>query len=191
MSSGGSKETLRAEMRALRAALSWDERIDLGERIEDRLLSAPEVAGARAALVFASFGSEVPTEGIRARLEAGGARVLIPFVRDGVMEASELLAGEPLVPSGHGPPEPPRPRAADPGDIDLAIVPGLAFDRSGGRLGYGGGHFDAYLRRAGDAAVRVAVAFALQVVARVPVSQGDEAMDLVVTEAEIIDCRKA
>ncbi len=66
--------------------------------------------------------------------------------------------------------------------IDLFIVPGLAFDARGARIGYGRGHFDATLAAA-SGALRVAYAFELQIVPAVPESAGDERVDVIVTEA--------
>jgi 5-formyltetrahydrofolate cyclo-ligase len=62
------------------------------------------------------------------------------------------------------------------------VAPGLAFDRDGNRLGYGGGHYDRYLARLGRRAPRVGVAFSLQIVDRVPADEGDERVDVVATD---------
>jgi 5-formyltetrahydrofolate cyclo-ligase len=76
----------------------------------------------------------------------------------------------------------------DPSTIDAVLVPGLAFDRSGGRIGYGGAYFDRYLRRIPAAAPRIAIGFGMQVVDRVPMAEHDERVDLVVTDAGVIRC---
>jgi 5-formyltetrahydrofolate cyclo-ligase len=68
--------------------------------------------------------------------------------------------------------------------IDVFIVPGLAFDERGARIGYGRGHFDATLAAAAGA-LRVAYAFELQIVPAVPESAGDERVDVIVTEAGV------
>lgn len=81
-------------------------------------------------------------------------------------------------------PVPDRCAAAVERDIDFALVPGLAFDAHGGRLGYGGGFYDRLLPRL--PALRVAAAFSVQVVDAVPMSARDQYVDLVVTEAGAI-----
>ncbi|HXY45044.1 MAG TPA: 5-formyltetrahydrofolate cyclo-ligase, partial [Acidimicrobiales bacterium] len=68
------------------------------------------------------------------------------------------------------------------------IVPGLAFDRGGGRLGYGGGYYDRFLRRLPVTATLVGIAFADQLVGAVPLAGGDVKVDLVVTDAGVIRC---
>jgi len=77
-------------------------------------------------------------------------------------------------------PVPDRCAAAVERDIEFALVPGLAFDERGGRLGYGGGFYDRLL--AGLQAVRVTAAFSVQVVEAVPMSEHDQYVDLIVTE---------
>lgn len=74
-------------------------------------------------------------------------------------------------------------------EIDLIIVPGLAFDRKGHRLGYGGGYYDRLLAELD--ATKMALAFAAQIVEAVPAEAHDERVDFVVTEEEIIACREA
>jgi 5-formyltetrahydrofolate cyclo-ligase len=73
--------------------------------------------------------------------------------------------------------------------VDLVVTPGLAFDRRGYRVGYGGGFYDRYLARLRPNAARTAIGFSFQVVEEVPADPGDERVHLVVTEAETIDCR--
>jgi 5-formyltetrahydrofolate cyclo-ligase len=74
--------------------------------------------------------------------------------------------------------------------LDAAIVPGVAFDRRGHRLGYGGGHFDRLLARLRPAAVAVGVAFDTQLVEEIPTEPWDRAVDFVVTESGLLRCRR-
>jgi 5-formyltetrahydrofolate cyclo-ligase len=73
-------------------------------------------------------------------------------------------------------------------EIDFALVPGLGFDRRGGRLGYGGGFYDRLL--AGLRAFRVAAAFSVQMIDAVPMAPHDQYVDLVVTESGLIRPRR-
>jgi 5-formyltetrahydrofolate cyclo-ligase len=180
------KAAFRARMRAARAALGPEERGAAAERVERALFALPELVGAETVLAFAAFGSEIPTAGILARLESEGRRVLVPFLVDGAMEAGR--AGGPTVASSYGALEPADRTATDPSTIDAVLVPGLAFDRFGGRIGYGGAYFDRYLRRIRPGAHRIAVGFAVQVVDRVPMGPDDERVDLIVTEASVLRC---
>ena len=104
------------------------------------------------------------------------------------MHAAEVRAGDDLVSSRYGPEEPPRRKAVEPKEIDAVVAPGLAFDRSGFRIGYGGGHFDRYLALMRPSAIRIGIAFHLQVVDEAPHGPGDVPLDFLVTERETIAC---
>ena len=74
----------------------------------------------------------------------------------------------------------------DPAEIDLVLVPGLAFDAAGGRLGRGGGFYDRFLATLGPAAARVGVAFDAQILPEVPTDGLDARMSCVVTDARVM-----
>jgi 5-formyltetrahydrofolate cyclo-ligase len=122
------------------------------------------------------------------RLLDEGKRVLLPFLEGRVMEAAELRPGDSLTITTYGPKEPSTRVPVDPATIDAVIAPGLAFDREGYRLGYGGGHYDRYLSRLRPGTPRVGIGFDLQLVPSVPHGPGDQILDLVVTERQIIEC---
>ncbi|HEX6207725.1 MAG TPA: 5-formyltetrahydrofolate cyclo-ligase [Actinomycetota bacterium] len=184
------KATLRAEMRRVRAAIPEGERRRRGEAIRKRVLGLPEVRRAGSVLVFASFGSEVPTRDLASDLHAAGKRLLLPYLSGEVMEVAEVGPDERLAPSSYGPGEPERRVRADPAGIDVVIAPGLAFDRRGNRLGYGGGAYDRFLARVRPEALVVGVAFAEQVVEEVPAGPSDVPVHLMVTDREVIDARR-
>jgi 5-formyltetrahydrofolate cyclo-ligase len=183
------KSELRARMRALRAAVPPDERLRLARAVEGHVFALPEMQAARTVLLFYSFGSEVETSGMAERVHGEGKRLLLPYLEAERMEAAEVLPDDELVTSSYGPREPARRVAVDPADVDVVIAPGLAFDREGYRLGYGGGHYDRYLSRMGTRALRIGIGFAGQLVDRVPREPADERLDLVATDAGILDCR--
>lgn len=184
------KAALRRRLRAARAALPPEERARLAAAVAERLLALPALGRARTVLVFDAFGSEIPTEGLVRRLMDQGKRVLLPVVQGREMFAAELRPGEPLVPTSYGPREPTRRRPVDPAQVEVVVVPGLAFDREGYRVGYGAGYYDRYLARLPERALRVGIGFHLQLVERVPRREGDEPLDLVVTDRETLECRR-
>jgi 5-formyltetrahydrofolate cyclo-ligase len=79
--------------------------------------------------------------------------------------------------------------AVDPGEVDVVVTPGLAFDRAGRRLGYGGGHYDRFLDRVEPRALRVGIGFSSQLAEEVPAGPRDRRVQLLVTDAGVIDCR--
>jgi 5-formyltetrahydrofolate cyclo-ligase len=180
------KAAIRAKGRNVRNSIPANDRAALGRRIEDRLFTLPALRNARTVLVFYSFGSEVPTRGIIDRLLREGRRVLLPYIEGGDMKAAELRQGEEPEATSYGPKEPPHRVAADPSEVDLVIAPGMAFDRSGHRVGYGGGNYDRYLDGLGPNATRVGIAFHVQVLPEVPHGPDDQPVDFVVTDQETI-----
>jgi 5-formyltetrahydrofolate cyclo-ligase len=186
----GDKAALRRRMREARAAIPEHERARRSSQIEDRLFALSEMTSARTVLIFYSFGTEVGTRSITERARADGKRVLLPYLEGPDMEAAEVERDDELVQAWYGAREPAQRTPVDPAGIDLVVAPGLAFDRTGGRLGYGGGHYDRYLGRLGQEAIRVGIGFAVQVVDAVPRTTSDERVHLVVTEDEVIDCRR-
>ena len=138
-------------------------------------------------MAFWSFGSELPTEPIITALAEREWRLALPIVEGGVLSAVAYALGEPVEPTGYGPSQPVDLRPVDPGDISLVIVPGLAFDPAGHRLGYGAGYYDRFLASVPRRTLRVAVGFDLQIVEDgVPHGVGDQPVDAVVTEARTL-----
>jgi 5-formyltetrahydrofolate cyclo-ligase len=180
------KTALRERMRAARAAIPEAERARRSAEVARQVLELPEAAGAGRVFTFLSFGSEVSTAPLIERLRGRGAAIAVPVVEAGRMEAVDLPPGAALVPSGYGAMEPAERVPAPPPAIDLVVAPGLAFDRRGRRLGYGGGYFDAFLPRLRPGTPVVGVCFAEQVVDEVPAGEGDRAVHVVVTDAEVI-----
>jgi 5-formyltetrahydrofolate cyclo-ligase len=157
----------------------------------DRLLELPEVGHASVVLAYWSFGSEVDTEPLVRRLCDAGARVALPRTTTGDLVAVAYRPGDPLTPAGFAAMEPAGEDVVEPPAIDLVIVPGVAFDRRCARVGYGGGFYDRYLDRTRADAPAIAVAFALQLVDAVPQGGMDRRVDAIVTEDEVIRCRRA
>lgn len=158
-------------------------------RIRALVMNLPEVTATRAMLAFASTGTEVDLDPLlRGQIEAG-VQVLIPWVEGPVL----LLAAvrdldDELAPGFRGVREP-RPgarRAVTPERVDVALVPGVGFDRHGHRLGYGGGHFDRLLATLRPGTPLIGVAYACQVVEEIPVEGHDVAVDALVTETGLV-----
>jgi 5-formyltetrahydrofolate cyclo-ligase len=186
-SPGGPKRSLRRRIIGLRDALDPDTRRDGSLLIEQSVKGLPEWRSARTVHVFASFGSEVDTAGLILSALEEGRRAVLPVVRRGTheLEHAAIRARSDLVRGYMGIPEPgPHCERVEPACVDLVIVPGVAFDEAGGRLGYGGGFYDRFL--ADTRAPRVGVAFGVQIVGSVPRAAHDLPVDVVVTEAGVI-----
>lgn len=181
------KDALRLEMKGALAGVSpWVFR-NAGEQIAKGLALCADWIQADTVAVFSSLSHEVDTGPCVDRARRDGKNVLFPRMRgrDG-LDFVRVEAGERLVPGRYGVLEPPsRGRPIRLGPEVLVLVPGLAFDRFGGRLGRGAGYYDRAL--AGDSAYegrarRLGVGLALQVVDRVPMTPLDVRMHALVTE---------
>lgn len=139
-------------------------------------------------LAFASFGAEIPTDPLLEALLGTGHRVLLPYVEaGGVMRAAALTSLRDLVPGYRGIREP---AVREPVEaVDAALVPGVAFDETGGRLGHGGGFFDRYLETIAPVVPIVGLCFDVQIVNEVPREPHDRSVDVIVTERRVIRCR--
>lgn len=110
----------------------------------------------------------------------------------GLLLAEIQSSGVPMVPNRFGILEPPRGtfKSILPESIDLFLLPGLAFDRRGGRLGYGRGHYDRLLEGLPSHIKKAGLAFEFQIVSHIPQMPGDVLMDYVVTPNGCITCQR-
>lgn len=180
------KLALRNQMRAVRAALPASACDARSEEIAKRVLGLPELEVATTILAFASIRNEVRTQPIIEAIGRAGKRVALPRV---VEEGLVLHLVEPdteLVDGAFSVPEPPEDTPGiKPSDVDFALVPALAVDPRGHRIGYGGGYYDKLLPTLRPASC-CAVAYDFQLIAEVPERPFDVAVDLIVTDARVI-----
>jgi 5-formyltetrahydrofolate cyclo-ligase len=177
----GRKRSLRAAALATRRSLPIRERQRGSATIVARLLRLAELREADTILLYAAQPTEADLAALVHPLRSRGARTLFPRVDGGHLDLVAAADLRTLELGYRGIREPSGPRVG-PEAVDVAIVPGVAFDPLGGRLGQGGGHYDRLLARLPDSSLRVGVCFACQMVPRVPRAAHDEAVDLVVTE---------
>ena len=183
------KRALRRAVLAERDALFGTERAARSEAIVDRLLGLEEATGAATVLAFWSFGSEVDTAPLLDRLHSRGTTIALPVTRDGDIVPVIWTPGSSMTETSFGSREPTDGRVLQARELDLIVVPGVAFDRSCHRVGYGGGFYDRLLASTRDGTVAVAIAFGMQVVEEVPTGPLDRPVDAIVTEDDVIRCR--
>ena len=178
------KAQQRTQLKALRAAIPPAERLRAARRAAGVLSRAARRWQARHVAVYLAFGSELDTAPLLDALERQGCAVYVPVVRrDRQMRFARLAP--PLARNRYGILEPLAPRR--PPRLDLVVLPLLAFDAAGGRLGMGAGYYDRWLAR--HPRVRtVGYAYAAQRVARVPAGPLDMRLHAVATEHGITQC---
>jgi len=185
------KEKLRQEMLIRRAEIGDETRREWNLRIQSHVLDLECWEQAGVVMAYCSMPREVATDGILGAAMAQGKRLFLPRCVEGerrfeaveVMDLTSDLAPGPfrdLVQPGR------RLPAAPCGvSFDLVLVPGVAFDRDGGRLGFGAGMYDRFL--AGHPELcRIALAYSVQIAIRIPVTPTDLSVHAIQTEEELI-----
>lgn len=184
------KKALRATVLARRDALSAEHRRLATIEIEKRLFALDAYRHARTVMAYMSFGTEVDTAVIFETMLWSGKTVVLPRVDRAskslklhrVQGASDLVAGvwDILEPRADLPTVPI-------GSIDLVLMPGVAFDAKGNRLGYGAGFYDCLLAGTDGHPVRVAGTFDCQLVDAVPAGPNDQPVHFILTESRFLE----
>jgi 5-formyltetrahydrofolate cyclo-ligase len=184
------KASIRKEIIKKRDGISHDTKTAKDLSIKHQLLSLREFLDAEIVFFYASFRSEVETHTmIKESLEMG-KRVVLPKVRKeghGVMlyeikDINELSLGH------MGIPEPSFNDAYSLSidEVDIIVVPGVAFDYSGNRLGYGGGYYDMLLAQKNKKTPIIALAYEEQLVDEIPSEPHDIKIDIIITDKRVI-----
>jgi len=184
---------LKAEARRLAAARrrQQPEKERLSRLILQRIARLPEYRNADSLMFYVATGDEVRTQEALSDALAGGKRVIVPYCSGQELELFELHSLDELAPGSFGVLEPRAElrglpgRRPSPKELDVIIVPGVAFDRRGARLGRGKGYYDRFLAAVPTTTVLIAPAFECQLLPKVPIGPHDVMMDVVVTERAV------
>jgi 5-formyltetrahydrofolate cyclo-ligase len=208
MSNPVEKKALRRRLLEARQALAEAERNEWDARILANLMSLPEVQAARTLLVYLDFKAEVSSRGLIEWAIGEGKTVCAPvtLVEERRLIPVRLRSADDVVSGAYGIREPKlkerlrleeesagfdeamlaeNPAVVPLAEIDVVILPGVGFDRFGGRLGYGGGYYDRFLPRLRPDAGKIAVAYEMQMLPEVPLEPHDTRLDVVVTEMAV------
>ncbi len=187
------KRMVRTRIMTLRDALDPSYRRTASAAIVHRLSTMPSFATAQCVLLTLPFASEWDTRPLLETARVDGKLIALPRV-NGESRMLELHRvdnlDDDIVAGYRGIPEPAThtPRV-DLKSIDWVLVPGLAFDRRGGRLGYGGGYYDRMLGQLTPGTPRIAGAYAMQIIDSVPAAPHDLAVDAIATDTELLTIR--
>lgn len=182
------KKALRASIKQKRRALSIEYRQQASRKMQAELTRLPCYQAAEYIMLYMAMQDEVQLDELIAMVLKDGKKAVIPLVTGaGLMEAVELSDMADLVPDKYGikTVSEEKRRLIAPDKIDLIIVPGVAFDKAGHRLGMGGGFYDRFMLRA-SRAVRAALAYDCQLLVAVPAEVHDLTVDYIITEKQNI-----
>jgi 5-formyltetrahydrofolate cyclo-ligase len=186
------KTELRAQRLAARSRMSADERTAAGRALRDLVLQMPQVEMAGTIAAYYSIGSEPDTHGLVYALWKRGTYVLLPILLpDGDLDWASYEGPDSLLPGPHGLREPGEP-ARGPDAVsraDVVLVPALAADRRGGRLGRGGGSYDRALSRVASTIPVIALVYDDELLASVPVAPHDRPVTVVARPAGLTPCQ--
>ncbi len=180
------KKSLRKKTQLERDRLTAAEKAEKSKTITLKFLDTDDYKKANSILIYHPFRSEIDTTQIIEKALKDGKKVILPkvknknlnlfFVEDlqsqlkkgafGIMEPIESTCPE-----------------AEPGQIDLAVIPGVCFDKSLNRVGYGGGFYDRLIPLLPEGVKKIALCFDLQIVPKIPVSRSDRKVDRIITES--------
>lgn len=186
------KKIIRREILVKRAKLGKETHIMLTNEIITKLKDTIYYKNAKTIMIFISFGSEIDTHEFIKNGIKEGKNIVVPvtFHENRVMKPSRVLDFDEFEPGYFNilTPKEEFIRYIDPSEIDLIIVPGAVFDRDGYRVGYGGGYYDRFLSKIDKSVPKIAIAFDMQIVEKVPREGFDIPVDFIITEKEVIKC---
>lgn len=165
----------------------------VSREIVDRFLTLPEYSAAGTVMFYVDVRDEVRTRHSLPDALSSGKRIVVPYCVDGELELFHLESMEELAVGMYKILEPRedlrtvQSKHFQPEDLDLIMVPGVAFDRRGGRTGHGKGYYDKLLQHARPDTPLVALAFDCQMFDEIPCESHDIFMDKVVTQSAVYD----
>lgn len=191
------KKIIRQQMLTAREKLTPQQALDKSRMITDRLMDLPSYRGAGTIMVYLDFRNEVKTSLLIDKALREGKKIVVPIInRMGKTMQTWQLKNYPedLAPGTYGILEPilGATELVPEEELDLVIVPGIAFDPQGNRLGYGGGYYDRFLPRINPHASTIALAYEIQILSDLSQYMGpyDYSVQYVLTENRTIETNR-
>jgi 5-formyltetrahydrofolate cyclo-ligase len=187
------KQQLRGTMINKRMSVSESRALAAAQKLYPALQELPGLDGMRTVSGFVAARGEIPMEPLLKALLASGRRLALPRVcRDeNLMRFHAVHCLGDLTPGAFGILEPkPSSPVLPEKEIDLVLVPGVAFDRKGGRVGFGKGFYDLSLPHFRPETPRVGVCYTFQLVENAPQVEKDQKVDFLLTDEGLIDCAR-
>lgn len=188
------KKELRRKMLKRREDLSLTEMQKKSQQINQQILALPPFSAAKTILTYLPIKKEPNTLPLLTIAWQQKKQVLIPVMQaqNKSLILSQLKNLNEVTPKRHDllEPEPEFLRPTAPHSVDLCLLPGLAFDYSGNRLGYGEGYFDRFLPNLRPTCLKIALAYDFQIFDSIPKAKHDIPIDIIITESTTYICPK-
>lgn len=181
------KRTLRQTMLAIRREFPLEEARAASLRVQDSFIASEEFAGAQVVAVYAPIHNEVDTREVMSAALAAAKVLLLPAVSDDGLEFRMISGTGDLRRGAFGIPEPTMECPEHPPwEADLIVIPGVAFDTAGRRIGYGKGYYDKALHQLEGKGSLVGFCYDFQLLDRIAGEPHDVLMDMIITERRVI-----
>lgn len=177
------KNDIRKKILDIRNDMDEYEKQIMDNKVFKNVIDSKEYRNSTNIFLFVSYNSEVDTHKIINYSLEHGKRIFLPKVisKETGMETIEIKGFSDLEKSKYGILEPCTDKYASPEEIDVVFAPGLAFDKKGGRLGYGAGFYDRYLTLLKKSTAKIGLCYSFQVIENVPMEEYDIRMDGIIT----------
>lgn len=179
------KQEIREQLKKVRKRLEDSDWKQATDKITEKVIQSDAFREATDIFCYMSIANEVGTTGIIEEAWRLGKEVWMPKVSGTDMDFYQVQSLEELRTGAFGVPEPSGEGEKASAEDGLMIVPGVAFDREGHRIGYGKGYYDQYIRRH-PAVITMGIAFDFQLMEKIPVEEQDENVDFIVTETLLL-----
>ena len=184
------KKILRKEILTKRKNIDIVEKEKMDRKISDKFYESKYYREAKKIFIYISYDSEINTKEIINTALKDNKKIYVPRTefKTKLMDAVEITSLDNLIESEYGILEPSlEERHINPNNLDLIVVPGVAFDRYGGRMGYGAGFYDRYFKRISkDRIKKLSLAYDFQILEKIPMNEQDVPVNYIITEKEFI-----
>lgn len=187
------KKDIRKNIVNSRDKIDFTKRVQADNKIYQRLIDS-DIYRDDNIFVYISFRSEVDTKLLIIKMLRDGKNIFVPKISNNTndMEAIRITSLNELEENRFGTLEPVTyNNAVDPKIIDVILIPGIAFDCEGTRIGFGKGYYDKYIKRARKDVKKVGLAYDLQIVDKINKDDHDESVDYIITEEKVIKVNKS
>ena len=179
------KKLIRKQILKIRDELDKDIKKNMDRKIEEKFMNSIEYKNAKKIFIYISYKSEINTKSIILKMLGDEKEIYVPRtdIKSKCMDAVKINSFDNLVEDVYGILEPSfKEKSIDPNELDLIVVPGVAFDRKLSRLGYGAGYYDKYFKTITKRNIsKVALAYNFQIIDEVPIDKYDVPVDCILT----------